>query len=138
MARKARILSTRETALIKKSILEAAPRRKSRAVPLPRLLRRLDSFVRSRGIPRTAVLEVVAGLRKAGEIRISTRVGLWIPRPGEEASDASARDLRRGRSWDSPQRRIRLVVSHVCTFCFLPFPSKASAKAHWAEHRKRS
>ena len=137
MARKARILSRREAAYLKQSILEAAPRRKSKAVPLPRLLRRLDPYVRDRRIPRTAVLGVVAGLRKTNQIRISTRVGLWIPRPGEEAPPTGSGGPRRGGVRGIPQRRIRVVVSHVCTICYRPFPSKAAAKAHWAEHLKK-
>ena len=127
MSRKPRILTTRERKELQSAILEAVPVPKARAITRPVLLRKLGASLQRKRIPVTAVIRELHGLRGTGRIRIATRVGMWRGGPGDKDSGSTASKVAR-----PPQRRVRRVVSFICTTCYRPFQSKADAKAHWA------
>ena len=96
-------------------------------------------------IPVSTAAKRLEQLKKAKKVRVSTRVGIWVPIPGEPESSSRNRPPPLGPgmhprgSLEFPQRRVRKVISLVCTRCFRPFPSKTEAKAHYtAVHAKKA
>jgi len=132
MARRARILTAKETKALENAILDQIPVPKRKAITRPLLFKRLKPHLQSTRIPVSAANRQLLALSKAGKLRISTRVGMWIGGPGDDTPPKAPPGAR--GSLRFPNRRIRRVIGFVCTRCFRAYPSKSAAKEHVVTH----